>query len=79
MVQTREYESAEQFINEYVEQTINRKDRILLKDLYLEYCESSRYTIGKTTFGRMLRKQGFSVMRSGGNKMVVFYAKSSWL
>ena len=72
-------ERAESFIKEYLEHTGDRMDRISNKDLYSQYTEFTKFSMGKTKFNRLLMENGFMVAKAGGNVTTVFYIKSNWI
>jgi len=79
MEDTREYKSATYFIKGFLEHTNNRGDTIKVKNLYEQYIESSRNTLGKKTFNKILEAHGFSILRGNGNALIVYYIKSNWI
>lgn len=72
-------QTAQSFINKYLEHTNNRMDRISVKDLYNLYTESTRFSVSKPQFNKLLTKYGYMVAASGGNKLSVFYVRCSFL
>ena len=78
-VQQSVYDNAETFIKTFLKHTKNRSDTILVKNLYTEYCESADKQITKRQFNKVLELHGFLVAKGNGNKLTVFYIKSSWL
>lgn len=76
---TLEIMTANGFISKYLDHTNNRNDRITLKDLYTQYCECTRNSIGKKTFSKILGTHGYSVIKIGGNITGIINIKSNWL
>lgn len=72
------YNSANTFIEKYLSEGDN-DDRMLVKDLYKEYCEFTKYQLGKKAFNKLLGFNGFMVKTGTGNKMTVFNIKSNWI
>ncbi len=72
------YASANEFINNYLERGTNQ-DKITVKDLHEQYCESTDIYMGKKAFNRLLESYGYCVKSGSGNKLTVFNVISNWI
>jgi len=75
---TAYYNSANRFINLYLERA-GHEDRITVTDLYNEYCEFTKYQLGKKAFNKLLEHQGYPIRSASSNRLTVFCIKSNWI
>ena len=73
------HKDATAFIESWLVHTKNRTDRIIAKELYTEYCESTNNKLSNQQFNKLLASHGFEVVTGNGNKLTVFYIRSIWL